>query len=120
MVSVADVKKIKTCARMNCLTSISILLGNILSHQFEIEKVVCLPKLKKKLLTVASIDNMDHNHTSNIAQQLFYRISTKISHNSSNETSAVKRNIQSLQSLQDPTNLIGCSFLNPCRKNTSI
>ena len=40
--------------------SISMILGNNLCRQFEIEKNVCPPTLRKKLFFNAAIDNLDH------------------------------------------------------------
>jgi hypothetical protein len=55
------------CISYDRVMSISTNLGNALCHHFEMEKVVCPPKLRKQVFTTAAIDNIDHNPSSTTA-----------------------------------------------------
>ena len=50
------------CISDDCVLEIPAIVGNNLCHQFEVEKAVFPPKLKKKILTTAAIDNKDSFH----------------------------------------------------------
>ena len=60
------------CISYDHVLSISTILGNNLCRQFEIEKNVCPPTLRKKLFTNATIDNLDHNTSSTTAEDSFH------------------------------------------------
>ena len=60
------------CISYDHVLSISTILGNNLCCQFEIEKNVCPPTLRKKLFTNATIDNLDHNTSSTTAEDSFH------------------------------------------------
>lgn len=51
---------------------ISTEMGNKVSTHYESEGVVCPPKLKKKVFTTATVDNIDHNPSSSTAQGAFH------------------------------------------------
>ena len=52
--------------------SISTDLGNGVCRRFEEEKVVCPTNLRKRLFTIAAIDNIDHNPSSTTANDSFH------------------------------------------------
>ena len=60
------------CISYDRVLEISTIMGNNVCHQFEVEKAVCPPKLKKKIFTSAAIDNIDHNPSPTIAQDSFH------------------------------------------------
>ena len=43
-------------------------MGNSVCSQYEIDKVVCPPSLKKNVFTTSALDNIDHNPSSTTAQ----------------------------------------------------
>ena len=71
--------------------SISTILGNNLCRQFEIEKNVCPPTLRKKLFTNAAIDNLDHNTSSTTAEDSFHGTGISIFQHPRCESSGVER-----------------------------
>ena len=84
------------CISYDRLMSISTLLGNNLCHQFEMEKAVCPPKLKKTVLTTAAIDNVDHNPSSTTAEGSFHGTSISLFQHPRYEVSGVERTTLSL------------------------
>ena len=61
------------CISYDRVLEISTVVSNNHCYQFEVEKAVCPPKLKKKTLTTAAIDNIDHNPSSTTAEDSFHR-----------------------------------------------
>ena len=62
-----------------------------LCKQFEMEKVVCSPKLRLELFTTAAIDNIDHNPSSTSAQGSLHGTSISVFQHFQNESNGVER-----------------------------
>ena len=60
------------------LLNISAVMCNTLCKQFEMEKVVCPPKLRLELFTTAAIDNIDHNPSSTSPKGSFHGTSIAV------------------------------------------
>ena len=41
-------------------------------QRYHMEQVVCLPALKQGVLTISSVDNIDHNHSATTATDSFH------------------------------------------------
>jgi len=54
--------------------SIFTILGNNLCDQFEMEKMVCPPKLRGELFTTTAIDSIDHNPVLQLRRTLSMRL----------------------------------------------
>ena len=79
------------CISYDHVLSISTILGNNLCRQFEIEKNVCPPTLRKKLFTNAAIDNLDHNTSSTTAEDSFHGTGISIFQHPRCEASGVEQ-----------------------------
>ena len=79
------------CISCDHVLSISTILGNNLCCQFEIEKNVCPPTLRKKLFTNAAIDNLDHNTSSTTAEDFFHGTGISIFQHPRCEANGVER-----------------------------
>ena len=75
------------CISHDRVLNISALLGNSLCNQFEVEKIVCHPKLRKNLFITSAIDNVDHYPSSTTAQYSFHGTGISIFQHPQNETS---------------------------------
>ena len=60
------------CISYDRVLNISTILDSNLCDQFEVEKIVCPPKLRKNLFTTSAIDNVDHNLSSTTVQDSFH------------------------------------------------
>ena len=79
------------CISYDRVLSISTILGNNLCRQFEIEKTVCPPMLRKNLFTNAAIDNIYHNPSSTTAEDSFHGTGISIFQHPRCEASGVER-----------------------------
>ena len=60
------------CVLYNCLLQLTSDLGNGVCDQFALDGVVCPPKIRSGLLTVAAADNIDYNPNAATARDSFH------------------------------------------------
>ncbi|XP_041473700.1 uncharacterized protein LOC121422610 [Lytechinus variegatus] len=58
--------------RLDWSSLITVDVANGLCQRFEIEQVVCPPKLRHRLFTTGAVDNVDHNPSSAMARDSFH------------------------------------------------
>lgn len=140
--------KLGLCISCERVMTISTILNNNLCHQFETEKVMCPPKLRKNILVNAAFNNIDHNlvlplpRTLSMGLVYLYSSTPNVKQVdwteppwclSQTATIKVLRRLPKsytdippvilckfFQRLKDPTNQIVFSYQKPWRKNTGI
>ena len=68
-------------------------LGNSVCQQYQAENVVCPLTLRKERLTVAAVDNIDHNSSSTIAKDSFHGTEISLFQQSTVEKPGIERGL---------------------------
>ena len=71
-------------------------LGNGICAQYEAERVVCPPSLKKELFTTAAVDNIDHNPSSTTCKTSFHGTGISLFQHVNLDDTGVPRNITTI------------------------
>ena len=84
-------------------------IANGVCQRYEIEKVVCPPNMCRGLLTIAAVDNIDHNPSSATAKDSFHRTGISLMQHQSQSFHGYDRDWDIIGSLRSFTRTV--SFL---------
>ena len=75
----------------NRVLSLSTVMGNSVCRQYETDKVVCCPSLKKNMFTTSALDNIDHNPSSTTEQGSLHGMGISLFQHPTSSEPGVKR-----------------------------
>ena len=77
--------------RYDQILSISIDVGNAICRKFQDENLVCPVRLRKGIFTSSTVDNIDHNPSSNTAKGSFHGIGISLVQDASLEYPGIEQ-----------------------------
>ncbi|XP_072178978.1 uncharacterized protein [Diadema setosum] len=81
------------CVSYGRLLQLTADIANGVCKRFDMEEVVCPPKLRKRLFTTGAVDNIDHNPTSATAKDSFHGTSISLMQHPSHTNDGLDRGV---------------------------
>ena len=81
------------CVSYDRLLQVSADIANEVCHRFQLEEVVCPPKMRNGLFTTAAVDNIDHNPSSGTAKDSFHGTAISLIQHPSHESAGFDRGV---------------------------
>lgn len=94
------------CISYDRLLQVSTDIANGVCHRFEIEEVVCPPKMRSGLFTTAAVDNIDHNTSSTTAVDSFHGTAISLIQHPTHECAGFDRGVNVINESSPPEKAI--------------